>query len=188
MARKTKMRMSDVVLVYADASYCSSTAAWGYGYCILVGEPVMRKTYSGGSIYCVSSQQAEMMAVREALDFLRVHMTPMIRGRQIEVRSDCLGAIAAIRKEAQEFIDLTGVSGVALHHVRSHSGRRDAHSQLNYLCHCLAKQAMAKYRARVSKHRARKRGRHRGKEAPEHHRARKAQEVVLHSLGRSEVS
>lgn len=159
MSRKNKMRMTDVVHVYADASYCSHTSAWGYGYCIKIGQPVMQRTHSGGGMHCMSSQYAELVAVREALDFLRVHLKGILQDVVVEVRSDCLGALAGIKHDAEEFKTLTGVRRVDLLHVQSHARGGDTHTVLNKLCDSLARQAMKRYRARVHAAREAKRNR-----------------------------
>lgn len=130
------------ITLFADASFCPETKAYGWCYWIKHGTPSTTVIKSGGGLRIRSSQEAEIEALRQGL---REIYAMALKGKRVVVQSDCLGALFKIGTELDAIKGL-GAASAYTKHVRGHQGNKDARSSVNTQCDKLAGIQMRKFR------------------------------------------
>lgn len=130
------------IILFADASFCPDTKA--YGWCFWIQGPGMKSPLvkSGGGLRIRSSQEAETEALRQGL---RAIYSMDLADVYILVQSDCLGALFRIRGELEGLRGI-GAAGVRTDHVRGHQGNRNARTSINTQCDKRAGKEMRAFR------------------------------------------
>lgn len=133
------------ITVFADASWCPDTQAYGYGWWMKYGSPPSTARRAGGG-YIDSSNNAEIEALRAALLYLRTNLLDEMQDKVVVVQSDCTGALKVI---SNDLLDLrkAGARNAYAKHVKGHQGHKDARSSVNTWCDRAARGAMRQFRA-----------------------------------------
>ena len=131
------------ITLFADASFCPQTKAYGWCYWIKHGTPSTTVIKSGGGFRIRSSLEAEIEALRQGIR--EIYSMGKIKGKRIVVQSDCLGALFKIGKEL-EALKGVGAASAYTKHVRGHQGHKDARSSVNTQCDKLAGIEMREFR------------------------------------------
>lgn len=136
------------ITLFADASYCPNTQAYGWCWWLKHGSPPETKVGVGGGTRIRGSSQAETEALRAGLAFVRDTLGPVLQGKRVVVQSDCLGALEAIRPELAG-LRAQGAAQAYTKHVRGHRGNVTPRNAVNTLCDRLAYREMAARRAKA---------------------------------------
>lgn len=136
------------ITVFADASHCPQTKAYGWCWWLKHGSPAKTELGVGGGIPLKGSYQAEVEALRAGLLFIRQSLAQELKGKRIVIQSDCTGALEAIAPEMAELRRL-GASMVYTKHVKGHRGHETARNSVNTLCDRKAKEQMKMWRAKA---------------------------------------
>lgn len=143
-AHKSPFENSDQwITLFADASFCPDTNAYGWCFWIKHGSPAQTVVRHGGGQRIQSSHWAEVEALRQGLKW--VHTLPL-RGKRVVVQSDCTGALAEI-SSALNLLKNAGAVAAYSKHVKGHQGNKTKRSSVNTTCDRLAKSEMKRYRA-----------------------------------------
>lgn len=135
------------ITLFADASYCPQTGAFGWAAWIKHGTPARTLRLSGGG-YIEHSVAAECHALEQALVTLIDNANITLQRVIVVVESDCVAALNWIRGQGW-CTRLTGAGArhVKLKHVKGHRGHRDRRSSVNTWCDRTARERMQHYRA-----------------------------------------
>jgi len=140
------------VIVSTDASFCALTKAGGWGAVVSVGG--VSRTYSGVIRGCVSSCQAELLALTAGVS---VAIDGLQKGDQILIESDSEYALDVMKKERRAFRSVNdqqfaaqtrrqvvrkGLT-LAFIQVPAHSGDDTAAQRRNRTADALARAGMA---------------------------------------------
>lgn len=136
------------ITVFADASYCPTTQAYGWCWWIKHGKPAKTELGVGGGSQMRGSNQAEIEALRAALAFVAKSLPAQLQGKRIVIQSDCTGALEAIRPEMNA-LRRQGAAMVYTKHVKGHRGHETARNSVNTLCDRKAKEQMKIWRAKA---------------------------------------
>lgn len=133
------------ITLFADASFCHQTKAYGWCFWLKHGAPAQTILRSGGGVNMASSHWAEVEALRQGLNLVR---TMDFSGKRIVVQSDCTGALAEI---AKDFPALRAAGAAAAYgkHVKGHQGNKTKRSSVNTTCDRNAKIEMLRHRKAV---------------------------------------
>lgn len=136
------------VTVFADASYCPQTGAYGWCFWVKFGSPAQTKVHHGGGAYVLNSLMAEVEALLKALEF--VESIPL-DGKIVVLQSDCTGALNFPRvKSLMEKLVQLGAKRAYVKHVKGHQGTKDPRSAVNTMCDRNARNQMRKHRKKVT--------------------------------------
>ncbi|MGY2462300.1 RNase H family protein [Vreelandella sulfidaeris] len=141
-------RRAKFVTVFCDASHCPNTLATGWAVWMKLGSPPETKRLSGALPGVKDSQNAEIIALEEALAHLETRLD--LKDQIVVIESDCLGAIDAIRDRALRLTAL-GAKYVKLKWVKGHQGVKCARSAVNTWCDSEAKRNMRALRDAIIK-------------------------------------
>jgi len=130
------------ITLFADASFCPDTGAYGWCFWIKHGSPAKTTLRSGGGLGMKGSHQAEVEALRQGLQEIE---TLGILGKNIVIQSDCLGALNTIEAELEKF-RTAGAKRAYSKHVKGHQGHKDKRSSVNTICDQRAGECMMKFR------------------------------------------
>ena len=137
------------ITVFADASHCPRTKAYGWCWWLKHGRPAKTELGVGGGLPLKGSYQAEVEALRAGLLFIQQSLSKELKGKRIVIQSDCTGALEAIKPEMAALRRL-GASMVYTKHVKGHQGHATARNSVNTLCDRKAKEQMKLWRAKAS--------------------------------------
>lgn len=152
LVKPTAFEPGKYITIFADASFCPDTKAWGYGFWVKWGAPAQTHVGHGGGAHCPGSLEAEVRALEAALEWITSECIPGdTKGKFIVVQSDCTGALARIQQKFGEFKYVTGAARVYTKHVKGHQGYKCARSSVNTLCDRKAGEHMRFYRAQHQK-------------------------------------
>ena len=129
------------VTLFADASYCPDTQAYGWCWWLKYGNPAKTEVGVGGGMWVQGSNQAEIEALRAGIAFVAENLGAGLKGKRVVVQSDCTGALEVIKPELQGLRQL-GAAAAYTKHVKGHQGHKTARNSVNTLCDRLAKQEM----------------------------------------------
>lgn len=132
------------VTLFADASWCHKTKAYGWAFWISYGCPTQRVRLEGGGAEIHSSQQAEFIALFEGLKYIENHLD--VRDKFVVVRSDCQGALGRIQPLLDDLVNFHGATRAYSRHIKAHSGRACDASSVNAACDRRAKTMMRRFR------------------------------------------
>lgn len=136
------------ITVFADASFCHQTKAWGYGFWVKWGDPAQTNIGWGGGAFIKGSLEAETEALREALKWVREHLLPAdLAGKNVVVQSDCTGALARMLADFDTFRRATGATRCYGKHVKGHQGHTTPRNSVNTTCDRHAGRMMRQFRA-----------------------------------------
>lgn len=136
------------ITLFADASYCPQTGAFGWAAWIKHGTPAQTLRLSGGG-HIEHSVAAECHALEQALVMLIDNAAINLSRVIVVVESDCVGALNKIRAQGwRSTLTNAGARHVKLKHVKGHRGHRDPRSSVNTWCDRTAREQMQRYRAR----------------------------------------
>ncbi len=136
------------ITVFADASHCPYTRAWGYGFWVKWGVPAKSAYRSGGGQHCPNATVAESQALEAALRWILEEITPReARGKILVAQSDCTGALSKLRPILKEVKKTLKLEKAYTKHVKGHQGFGNARSAVNEICDQKAKKEMKKQRA-----------------------------------------
>lgn len=130
------------ITLFADASFCPMTGAYGWCFWIKHGAPAQTVLHSGGGVGLSGSQQAEVEALRQGL--AKVHEIG-VKGKRIVVQSDCVGALATIESDLRQLRQM-GARLAYTKHVKGHQGNKDKRSSVNTTCDRKAGEHMEQFR------------------------------------------
>lgn len=133
------------ITLFADASYCSTTKAYGWCWWIKYGSPPQTKIGVGGGANMQGSHLAEVEALRAGMAFLYNHLLDEIQEKRIVIQSDCTGALEAIKPDLN-YLQHKGADMAYTKHVKGHRGHSTARSSVNTLCDRKAKEQMKIWR------------------------------------------
>jgi len=147
--------MGNTLTINTDASFCSETQASGWAFTI-VTEGLKVKKHGSFKVKPVDSNQAELMAIGNALHYL-VNMKDQIYVRWFYINTDSKDSITKIKTPRMpleaEVNYLRNESILKLRstknfftHVKSHSGANDKRSKANEWCDYWAGREMKKQR------------------------------------------
>ena len=148
----TVLNPDSYITMFADASYCNRTLAYGWGVWVKYTDAagVVRSVYgAGGGVGIKSSSDAEVEALRQglyAVERLGVNVT---RGKKIVVQSDCTSAISTVKEEFAEYKARVEAASVYAKHVYGHQGYKTPRNAVNTMCDRHARHAMRKFRNQV---------------------------------------
>lgn len=135
------------ITVFADASFCPDTKAWGYGWWIKFGDPVQTREGHGGGLGMESSLLAEVGALRAALEWVKTELLPAdLKDKRLVIQSDCTGALAAIQTELKHLRRDHGLASAYSKHVKGHQGHSTPRNSINTKCDRHARRVMKQYR------------------------------------------
>lgn len=136
------------ITVFADASHCPYTRAWGYGFWAKWGIPAKSAYRSGGGQDCPNATVAESQALEAALRWILEEVTPReARGKILVVQSDCTGALAKLGPLLKHLKKTLKLEKAYSKHVKGHQGFGNARSAVNEICDQKARKEMKKFRA-----------------------------------------
>ena len=133
------------ITLFADASFCHQTLAYGWCFWLKHGSPAKTHIHSGGGIKIASSHWAEVEALRQGLKMVE---TMELKGKRVVVQSDCTGALAVIVPELLRLKD-AGAAAAYSKHVKGHQGNGTPRSSVNTTCDKRARAEMKTYRELV---------------------------------------
>lgn len=134
----------DYITVFADASFCPDTRAYGWCYWIKYDEG-RSVVESGGGTNIVSAEHAEIEGLKQAIKEVK---RMVFFDKIIVIQCDCTGALRKIEHLVQGFLGM-GARKAYTKHVKGHRGYADARSSVNTLCDRKAREQMLKYRKLV---------------------------------------
>ena len=140
------------ITLFADASYCPDTRAYGYGWWVKYGAPAQTRTGHGGGLFIENSTHAEVHALEAGLTFILGELD--LTQRIVVVQSDCTGALAKI--EAADWfgrLHALGAANAYTKHVHGHRGTLSPRHAVNTGCDRAARRCMRHFRREQLKHR-----------------------------------
>ena len=138
------------ITVFADASYCPETGAWGYGWWLKYGQPARTLYGEGGGLSIAGSNEAEVVALERALEAVdSLSGQYLLQGKMLVVQSDCTGAIDRIQSRLRDMQREHGFAKAYTKHVKGHRGHVDPRASVNTGCDRAAGRQMRKYREQV---------------------------------------
>lgn len=136
------------ITVFADASHCPYTRAWGYGFWAKWGIPAKSAYRSGGGQNCPNATVAESQALEAALRWILQEVAPReAKGKILVVQSDCTGALSKLLPLLKSVKKTLKLEKAYTKHVKGHQGYGDARSAVNEICDKKAKKEMKIQRA-----------------------------------------
>ncbi len=136
------------ITVFADASHCPYTRAWGYGFWVKWGLPVKSAYRSGGGQDCPNATVAESQALEAALRWILAEVSPReARGKILVAQSDCTGALSKLGPLLKLVKKTLRLEKAYTKHVKGHQGFGNARSAVNEICDQKARKEMKKFRA-----------------------------------------
>lgn len=137
------------ITLFADASHCPHTKAYGWCFWAKFGDPAQTVVESGGGWRMKNSTYAEAEAILQALKFAA---TIPLLGRIVVLQSDCISALECerVQRPLKELIQL-GARDAYHKHVKGHEGNKTSRSAVNSLCDRNARAKMRYYRERCEK-------------------------------------
>lgn len=149
---KTKMQKTNsspvgqglYVTIFADASRCHETGAYGWAAWVKHGHPAQTLRVSGGGQGLATSNEAELHALNQAVQACKragVDMTDKI----VVIQSDCTGAIDKFKRN-----QIPEARDVKLKHVRGHQGMKTPRGAVNTWCDRSARREMREVRKQIS--------------------------------------
>lgn len=135
------------ITLFADASFCPNTGAYGWCFWIKHGEPAQTILKDGGGVGLSGSNQAEIEALRQGIKTIE---QLNIKGKRIVIQSDCLGALEAIKPQL-DALRQQGAACAYTKHVKGHQGHRNKRASVNTTCDRKAGRQMAVFRAQANK-------------------------------------
>lgn len=144
------------ITLFADASYCPTTKAYGWCWWIKYGSPAKTKIGVGGGASMQGSYQAEVEALRAGMAFLYNHLLDEMQEKRIVIQSDCTGALEAIKPDLN-YLQRKGADWAYTKHVKGHRGHSTARNSVNTLCDRKAKEQMKQWRQKFHDNEAKQR-------------------------------
>ena len=131
------------ITVFADASYCSDSKAYGWCFWLKHGAQGTNVIEQDGGFGLASSEDAELEALHAGLRYVQDKL--VFKAKVVVVQSDCVGALRRLRP-ACDALKRAGAQAVVPKHVKGHQGGKEKRSWVNELCDTRAKQEMRKRR------------------------------------------
>lgn len=133
------------ITLFADASFCNDTKAYGWGVWIKYGVPPATLVISGGGIGIKDSNSAEVEALKAGIrEALRLNVV----GKILVIQSDCTGALTIVMRECGKQMSKSGLRNFYTKHVKGHQGHKTPRNSVNTLCDQLARKEMYEQRAK----------------------------------------
>lgn len=149
-SRPFKIDPSRYISVFTDASFCPDTKAWGYGWWIKYGSPAITRTGSGGGLGIVNSNEAEIGAIKAALQWVEDNLKgPDTLNKVLVLQSDCTGALNCVQPDLNKLAIKCLMQRAYSKHVKGHRGHETPRNSVNTTCDRLAREQMEMYRAHV---------------------------------------
>ncbi len=136
------------ITLFADASYCPSTNAYGWCWWLKYGNPAKTEVGVGGGAFMRGSAQAETEALKAGIAFVRTSLKEALKGKRVVIQSDCLGALEAIQSDLAE-LRRDGAQAAYVKHVKGHQGHKTARNSVNTLCDRKAREQMKIWRQKA---------------------------------------
>lgn len=133
------------ITLFADASWCPKTRAFGWAFWVKYDSPAKTLTRTGGGIGIESATAAEIIALMYGIGFIEENIP--FGGKNIVVQSDCTGALDHVRQGLFSLVK-AGAIRAYTKHVKGHQKGVDNRSWVNELCDKLAKREMRDYRGK----------------------------------------
>ena len=147
-ARRPGFDPSLYITLFADASYCPTTKAYGWCWWIKYDSPAKTEIGVGGGSGLKGSYQAEVEALRAGMAFIRESLPQAMKGKRIVIQSDCTGALEAIVPDMEQLKRL-GAQTAYTKHVKGHRGHSTARNSINTLCDKKAREQMLVWRQKA---------------------------------------
>lgn len=148
--RKTFPAPDRWITVFADASYCPDTGAWGYGWWMKYGHPARTLYGEGGGLHIAGSNEAEVVALERALEAVdSLSGEYFLQGKILVVQSDCTGAIDRIQSRLRDMQREHNLANAYTKHVKGHRGYADPRASVNTGCDRAAGRQMRKHREQL---------------------------------------
>lgn len=135
---------STYVTLFADASYCSRTKAYGWCFWVKHSYPAQTVIRHGGGIGLVNSNLAELYALEQGIKFILE--TLPVRDKVVVIESDCTGALQKVKLDQ---LFLKGAKNAYFKHVKGHQGNKCPRSSVNTTCDKFAREEMYIYRGKA---------------------------------------
>lgn len=134
------------ITVFADASHCPDTLAYGWAAWVKYGNPATTVRRAGGGVGHRTSNESEILALQNGINLALSLGDEVVRGAIVVAQSDCTGALSKVDVSG---LWRAGVRHVKLKHVKGHRGYRDPRSSVNTWCDVEAGKFMREHRKRV---------------------------------------
>lgn len=131
------------ITVFTDASYCNDTRSTGYAIWIKYGGGITKR-FTGSSTKPTGSNQAEELALKQAMKYVMMHVD--YSHKHLVINSDCLGALESLVIPEELKRDL---AGIRLKHVKAHQNSVNRRSAVNEWCDREAKREMRNLRTQL---------------------------------------
>ena len=138
--------MNRYVTVFTDASFCPNTKVAGWAAWIKHDEPARTERLSGVEMNVAGSNDAEVLALKEALSFIEDNIA--LEEKVVVIQADCQSAIQAIKDRAMALKD-RGAVFVKMKWVKGHQGVRNPRSAVNTWCDKQARSLMREVRDNI---------------------------------------
>lgn len=142
------MESGRYITLFADASWCPSTQAYGWAYWVKYGDPAQTVLNGGGGYGMASSHLAEVRALEHGLDYIENSLD--LPGKVVVVQSDCTGALRDLNLRICQLEVKFRASRAYSKHVKGHQGHITPRNSVNTTCDRVAKRHMRHFRSTIA--------------------------------------
>lgn len=136
------------ITLFADASWCPHTKAYGWAYWVKHGDPAQTVLNGGGGSGMESAHFAEIRALEHGIAYIEGSID--LQGKIVVVQSDCTGALRDLTARIMGLEDKFRASRAYSKHVKGHRGHSTPRNSVNTTCDRLAKRHMRHFRQNIA--------------------------------------